>query len=242
MSEFSLIPVIDLKGDMVVHACGGKRADYGPIRTSLGSADDPVAIARALLAITGAPILYIADLDAIEGVGNHFDVCRELADAFPGTALWIDAGFAEVSDCAFWLPLGAVLIIGSESLASSTAWRELHASFGNSLVLSLDFTADGFAGPPSLQTDPGLWPNRVIAMNLPRVGTGEGPDLPHLNAIVARAATCAVYAAGGVRNIPDLEAVEAAGAQGALLATALHDGSISQNEIAAFLRRRRSQT
>jgi HisA/HisF family protein len=240
MNEFSLIPVIDLQGDVVVHARGGKRADYGPIKTSLGSADDPVAIARALLAITGAPILYIADLDAIEGVGNHFEVCRELADAFPGTALWIDAGFAEVSDCAFWLPLGAVLIIGSESLASSTGWDELHASFGNSLVLSLDFAAGGFAGPPSLQTDPGLWPDRVIAMNLPRIGTGEGPDLQHLNGIVARAATCAVYAAGGIRNIPDLEAIEAAGAQGALLATALHDGSIGANEIAAFLRRRRS--
>ena len=40
----------------------------------------------------------------------------------------------------------------------------------------------------------------------------------------------------------DLERIADTGAQGALLATALHDGGITENEIAAFLRRRRSQT
>ena len=55
-------------------------------------------------------MLYIADLDAIEGVGNHFDVCRDLASALPGSELWIDAGFTNVTDCAFWLPLGATAV------------------------------------------------------------------------------------------------------------------------------------
>ncbi len=107
MNDFAIIPALDLKGGAVVHARGGARAEYRPIQTPLGAADDPVALARALLAVTDSAVLYIADLDAIEDAGNHFDVCHDLANALPRSELWIDAGFTNVTDCAFWLPLGA---------------------------------------------------------------------------------------------------------------------------------------
>jgi HisA/HisF family protein len=242
VQDFILIPVIDLKGGVVVHARAGERAQYRPIETPLGAAHDPVGIARELLAITGSPALYVADLDAILGTGNHFDMCRELADALPGTDLWIDAGFGDVTDCAFWLPLGANLVVGSESLPAIDNWHDLHAVFGQSLVLSLDFTSDGLRGPQALLSEPGLWPDRLVVMSLGRVGTERGPDLEHLRAVVGSGRGRAVHAAGGVRNVGDLEAVAAAGACGALAATALHSGAITQNEIAALLRRRRSET
>ena len=161
VQDFILIPVIDLKGGVVVHARAGERAQYRPIETPLGAAHDPVGIARELLAITGSPALYVADLDAILGTGNHFDMCRELADALPGTDLWIDGGFGDVTDCAFWLPLGANLVVGSESLLAIDNWHDLHAVFGQSLVLSLDFTSDGLRGPQALLSEPGLWPDRT---------------------------------------------------------------------------------
>jgi uncharacterized protein related to proFAR isomerase len=44
-----------------------------------------------------------------------------------------------------------------------------------------------------------------------------------------------------MRNIGDLEQAAQAGAGGALIATALHRGAVSQKEIAAFLQRRRSR-
>jgi HisA/HisF family protein len=241
MSEFAIIPVIDLKGGVVVHACAGARATYGPIETKLGAAGDPIAIARALLAITASPALYIADLDAIEGIGNHFELCRDLDQALPATALWIDAGFANVTDCAFWLPLGATLVIGSEGLSAIGNWHELHESFGKSLVLSLDFAAGSLRGPTALLSEPISWPDRVIAMCLERVGTNGGPDVSRLETIIRGAGDRAVYAAGGLRSIGDLEVIAAAGASGALVATALHSGAITQNEIAAFLQRRRSR-
>jgi len=241
VSDFAVIPVIDLKGGLVVHARAGARAAYRPIETKLGAAGDPIAIARALLAITASPALYIADLDAIEGVGNHFELCRDLAHALPATALWIDAGFSNVTDCAFWLPLGATLVIGSESLAAIGNWHELSASFGESLVLSLDFTAAGLRGPTALLSEPKSWPDRIIAMCLDRVGKDSGPDVERLETIIKGAGGRAVYAAGGLRAIGDLETIAAVGAYGALIATAVHNGAITQNEIAAFLQRRRSQ-
>ena len=122
-TAFAVIPVLDLKDGLVVHARAGKqahagkRAEYRPIATPFGPPHDAAAIARALLGITFSPVLYVADLDAILGRGNNFDLCRALAYAFPSTDLWIDAGFSDVTDCAFWLPLDATLVIGSETVA-----------------------------------------------------------------------------------------------------------------------------
>jgi phosphoribosylformimino-5-aminoimidazole carboxamide ribotide isomerase len=239
-SDFTIIPALDLKDGAVVHAKAGNRADYRPIAGPFGAADDPVAIARRLIAITGSPSLYIADLDAIASIGNHFELVRGIADALPGTTLWIDAGFSGVADCAFWLPLGATLVIGSESLAAVDDWSEIHAAFGESVVLSLDFDAGGQKGPEALFADPALWPRRVIAMSLGRVGTDVGPDIDRFKAIVELAEGRAIFAAGGVRTARDLAALASIEAQGALLATALHSEAVTQNEIAALLRERRS--
>jgi HisA/HisF family protein len=242
MQDFAVIPVIDLKGGSVVHARAGMRTQYRPIASPFGLADDPVAIARALLEITGSPTLYVADLDAIAGTGDHFDICRDLAHALPHTALWIDAGFADVTACLFWLPLGATLVVGSEGLSSVEAWSELSDALGGSVILSLDFAPEGFRGPASLAVEPSLWSDRVIAMSLGRVGTNTGFDLERLEGILGQAGDRAVFAAGGMRDIGDLEAIALSGAGGALIATALHETAIRQNEIAAFLRKRRSRS
>jgi HisA/HisF family protein len=241
MQDFAVIPVIDLKGGSVVHARAGTRERYRPIASPHGPAHDPLTIARALLAITGSPILYIADLDAIEGTGDHFEICRELANALPNTTLWIDAGFNEISSCLFWLPIGATLVVGSEGLASAEAWSELNDVLGSNAVLSLDFAQEGFRGPERLLAAPSLWPARVIVMSLARVGTNAGPDVERLAAILAVAENRIVFSGGGLRNLADLETIVAAGVSGALAATALHEMAIRQNEIAAFLRRRRSE-
>jgi HisA/HisF family protein len=242
MTNFTVIPALDLKSGMVVHAVGGDRTAYSPIASPFGAADDPVAIARGLLATTGSPDLYMADLDAIAGIGNHFELVRGLSYALPGATLWIDAGFSDVADCAFWLPLGATLVIGSESLLAVDDWRNIYGAFGESVVLSLDYGTDGIRGPEPLFSDPALWPLRLIAMDLTRVGTDTGPNVERLKTIVGEASGRAVYAAGGVRDAGDLEAIAALDAQGAVIATALHSQTITQKEIAALQGERRSQS
>jgi HisA/HisF family protein len=238
--DFTVVPTLDIKNAVVVHAKAGDRADYCPVSSPFGAADDPVAIARGLLNVTGSTNLYIADLDAIAGTGSNFELLRGLSDALHGTTLWIDAGFSKVADCAFWLPLGATLVIGSESLAAADDWREIWDTFGDSVVLSLDFDAQGQRGPGTLFADSGLWPGRVIAMNLGRVGTETGPDMDGLQSVIAACGKSAIFAAGGIRDAADLAAIAGAGARGALVATALHTEALTQKEIAALLRGRRS--
>jgi len=247
-TAFAVIPVLDLKDGLVVHARAGKqahagkRAEYRPIATPFGPPHDAAAIARALLGITFSPVLYVADLDAILGRGNNFDLCRELSYAFPNTDLWIDAGFSDVTDCAFWLPLDATLVIGSETIASLEAWDALRSSFGRNVVLSLDFDEQGLRGPEQLMTDPSLWPDRLILMSLGRVGTEIGPDMERLQETLRVAGDRAVYAAGGIAGLDHIAKVAEAGAAGVLAATALHSGAVRQKEIAALVGERRSRS
>jgi uncharacterized protein related to proFAR isomerase len=102
---------------------------------------------------------------------------------------------------------------------------------GPAAPLSLDFRGDQFIGPPELLENAALWPQRIIVMTLARVGSGEGPDLARLGAIIARAGSREVYAAGGVRDAEDLRALRGIGAAGALVATALHSGAITRRDI-----------
>jgi phosphoribosylformimino-5-aminoimidazole carboxamide ribotide isomerase len=68
-------------------------------------------------------------------------------------------------------------------------------------------------------------------MNLERVGSGGGADLGLLADLKRRAPQRSFYAAGGVRGEEDLARLERAGAAGVLLASALHDGAISEEAI-----------
>jgi phosphoribosylformimino-5-aminoimidazole carboxamide ribotide isomerase len=93
-------------------------------------------------------------------------------------------------------------------------------------VLSLDFQGDAFLGPRQLLNDASLWPAEVIVMTLDRVGNSNGPALERLASIVSRAEGRRIYAAGGVRNAADIQALQRIGVVGALTTTALHSGTL----------------
>jgi phosphoribosylformimino-5-aminoimidazole carboxamide ribotide isomerase len=71
----------------------------------------------------------------------------------------------------------------------------------------------------------------VIVMTLARVGSSAGPDVQRVADIVGRAGKRRVYAAGGVRDRDDIDALRGAGAAGVLLATALHSGTITAGDL-----------
>jgi phosphoribosylformimino-5-aminoimidazole carboxamide ribotide isomerase len=220
-----LIPVIDVKNGLAVRAFRGRRAEYRPLETPLAQGSDPVAVARGLLALFPFSTLYVADLDGIEGRGASADLAERLTEALPGVAIWVDNG-------SLGAQRDAVTVIGSESVISADALAAVRGLPAHGFVLSLDFKGSEFAGPAALLNETTLWPERVIIMTLARVGSGEGPDLDRIAAIAARAgASRRVYAAGGIRHRADVEAARAAGAAGALIATALHAETITAGDL-----------
>ena len=219
------IPVIDLMGGEVVRARMGDRASYRRLESPLSPTSDPVEVVRGLLAVYPFPILYVADLDAIQREGDNFPALRRIRAEVPGLRIWVDNGAVDPAalDAVACADLG-VPVIGSESQRDSMLVAQHMDS--ERIVLSLDFRGDVFQGPGEILAEPSLWPRRVIVMTLARVGTGAGPDLARLAAIRSVARGRELYAAGGVRAAADLSALKAAGAAGALIATALHEGRL----------------
>ena len=228
-----IIPVLDLKDGVVVRARMGQRDLYRPIATPLAATSDPLDVARGLLAVHPFATLYVADLDAIEGRGHNEAVLRRIKAACPEVSLWVDNGIADAGVAARWLHAGVgSLVLGSETQSDAALVRRLAAN--DRVILSLDYRGDAFQGPPALANEPAWWPARVIVMTLARVGSGAGPDLDRLAAVRRIAPGRRIYAAGGVRDASDLAALARAGAAGALIATALHDGRLRRADIEAL--------
>ncbi|GBD42528.1 Phosphoribosyl isomerase A [bacterium HR39] len=230
---FAVIPVLDLRGGQVVRAVAGKRAAYrplGPGDSVLVETAEPLAVARAFRGLFPFGVLYVADLDAIEGRGDQLAVIRALASALPDVELWVDAGIADAAALEALLAVPrTVAVLGSESQRDAGLVRAVRDE--PRVVLSLDWRGEKPQGPAELFHDPALWPARVIVMTLARVGTGGGPDVARLRDVLARAGGREVYAAGGVRDPADLGALRDLGCAGALVATALHRGVIGRGDL-----------
>lgn len=226
-----VIPVIDVRGGVAVAASRGDRVRYRPLETPLAATSDPVAVALGLRTLFPFKTLYVADLDGIEGRGADLATQTRLVDVWPGE-LWIDDGSID-SDGRVG-PMIKSHVLGSESLTSLEDYEQARRAARPAAPLSLDFRGDSFVGPPELLADASLWPDRVIVMTLARVGSGEGPDLARLDDIVQRAGKREIFAAGGVRDANDLSALRDIGVAGALIATALHNGSITARDLEAF--------
>ena len=213
-------------GGEAVRAVAGRRAEYRPLETPLAASSDPCSVAKGFLRLYPFKSIYLADLDAILERGGNERALARLAAAFPKIEFWLDRGRRELPAAANF-----VRVLGSESLAPDLSAPDF--SQDRDAILSLDFNGPRFRGPAELENRPALWPQRVIAMTLAKIGGATGPDFERLALIKARAGGREVYAAGGLRGADDLLRLAERGIAGALVATALHEGRIGAKELSA---------
>jgi phosphoribosylformimino-5-aminoimidazole carboxamide ribotide isomerase len=234
--SLQVVPVIDLLRGHVVRAVRGERAGYRPVVSTLVEGCAPEFVARALLARAPPPagrpaVLYVADLDALQGGAAQIDALRGLLALRPEFELWLDAGFQDAAAAdALARAVGTATqrlrpVFGSESIGSRAAL----AAIGTrpQAILSLDRRHARPLDAAGCWETPGLWPPTVIVMTLDRVGSGAGPDLETFAQARAQAPDRTWIGAGGVRVEADLQAAAAAGADAWLVASALHDGTLA---------------
>jgi phosphoribosylformimino-5-aminoimidazole carboxamide ribotide isomerase len=238
-----VIPVIDLKSGAVVHAVRGQRERYRPLCSGLVAGSDPLHVARAFRGELGLAELYVADLDAIAGGLPHRGALAALARE---AQVMVDAGVTDVAAVRPLLELGAArVVVGTETLAEPAALGRLRAALPDArLVLSLDLRGErvlsrdaglsrlGAAEALALLAQSGV--REVIVLDLARVGSGAGPDVALVRELCARFPEVELLAGGGVRHLADLRALADAGAAGALVATALHQGAIGPRDLRAL--------
>ena len=232
-----LIPVLDISQGQVVHARQGKRDNYRPVQSRLATGADPLRIVDAFLSLYPFPIIYIADLDAIEGTGNNNTVIRSLPKHFPAIRFWIDAGVTAEHTLPYTGITGFQSVLGSENglTLNNTA---ILLNNQPEPVLSLDFSEDGLIGDQELMQNSDIWPGQIIVMTINRVGSSDGPDLERIQMIQHLAPSKHIFAAGGVRYQQDLDNLSQCGVDGVLIASALHDLTIPNTIITSMMKKK----
>ena len=241
-----VIGVLDLSGGLAVHAQGGARAHYGPVRALAGRSiapGDATAIARWYLETLGLQEMYVADLDALRGRPAQRALTKKLAAL--GVKVWLDAGLSSVESATAAVDDGvARVVVGLETLPSFAVLGEICAAVGPAnAAFSLDLRrgepVNARGAPHRGQTVEELarsgaesGAQSVILLDLARVGMRRGVDLALLRRVRAAVPAVELAVGGGVRGLSDLATAATAGCDAALVATALYDGRILAADIA----------
>lgn len=239
-----LIPVIDVMGGVVVRAFEGRRNEYRPVVSKLTTSCVPIEVIAALVKQLQVHEFYIADLDAILGSGQLSPSVFDVIDR-PGSRelVWIDVGlrsgeaFKRLPDRAGLWP-----VIAFETAAPDTT-AQIVSSFtvGEEFAFSIDMREGTLLGDwqkwgLANERDALGLARQVVAhgvrtlivLDLARVGTGTGCGTePLLRAIRAEFPDVQLIAGGGVRTWLDIDRLGDAGADAVLVASALHDGTIT---------------
>lgn len=238
-----VIPVIDISRGVAVHARRGERASYSPIRTALVSGADPLVLLQAYVSSLESRSVYVADLDAITGQGDNLDIIAAMAASQQQLELMVDAGIRNADDTRSLLASGAKkVIIASESQASLDVTSELLAEAGPArAIFSIDLrertviwqegsteSRDPYEVAALLMS---LGFREAILLEMEKIGTGGGVDTTFVHEIARIAPDVRLIVGGGIREATDLLRLRIAGASGALLATALHEGSITREDL-----------
>lgn len=236
-SPMQIIPVIDIKDGIAVHAVQGRRDSYRPLVTRYTDSTDPATLVGALCAALPIAAIYIADLDAIMQSRPHTALITRIASAHPGLRVLVDAGFSAAhspASCA--MQDNVDIVLGSEALSTLDELETLLAALpADRAFLSLDRKGAERLGCRDIFDTPSSWPARVIHMNLSRVGSDGGPDFAGLAELRTRAGPeRRLFAAGGVRDVDDLARLAAEGIAGVLIGSALHDGRLDAACLATY--------
>jgi phosphoribosylformimino-5-aminoimidazole carboxamide ribotide isomerase len=221
-----VIPAIDLLGREAVRL---EQGDYARV-TEYG---EPTELA-ARFAAAGARWIHVVDLDGARAGLIRPVVVSALVHASSPASVQASGGVRSVGDAEALVRAGASrVVVGT---AAWTLLEELVAALGERLVVALD-VRDGVVHTSgwtesALELDEAV--ARCRASGVPRLlctaidrdGTLDGPDLELVRRVVERSAL-PVLAAGGIRSEADIDALEQAGAEGAIVGRALLEGRLA---------------
>ncbi|MGB3907989.1 MAG: HisA/HisF-related TIM barrel protein [Methanomethylovorans sp.] len=228
---FRIVFVLDLYNMHVVHAQGGNRKKYRPVHLTsrICSTSEPLR----LLEETKPKEVYIADLNILQGEGCHNTNFATIEQISSRVDTMLDPGISSLEEAMEATLLADTVIIGTETASLKTI-KEIAAALPGKVNVSIDkkhgkvLTSD-----PLMPQEPadvvqalnGLDIRNIIILDMDRVGTSRGVDSQFLSNIVS-ISHHHVLLGGGVKDIHDVEVLESIGIKGALVATALHNGSI----------------
>jgi phosphoribosylformimino-5-aminoimidazole carboxamide ribotide isomerase len=254
-SLFRVIPALDLMGGVVVHGVKGERENYQPVKSILSKTAELFPIVEAFVRKLGLREFYIADLDAImfSMQKDHLTLITntrvEGLNTLGTISLMVDAGVFNIAGAGKILETGIdQAIIGTETLPSLATLQDIIHCYGaDRLVVSLD-TKDSkvlsaapelcnLEVPQALSLLREFGVKHYILLELGKVGTSAGLNkelikecLSVLN-VRSTERESSFLIGGGVSGHEDLYWLREMGVSGAIVATALHDGRLTNQNL-----------
>lgn len=235
-----VIPVLDILAGQVVHAAGGRRHEYKLLHCNWTASTHPKDVAKALTERFGFKEIYAADLDAIAGRPLNRPALDELCDL--GLHLWLDGGIHDAADARQIAALADTVVVGLETVDGPDAMAAILSEIpAQRIVFSLDLRDgqplantnawDG-ASPQAIASQAlALGIQRILVLDLARVGSNAGPGGLDLCRCLVTTPGCEISLGGGVRGPGDLRELPRLGIHAVLVASALYDGRITPSDL-----------
>lgn len=236
--SYTVYPAIDVRDGRVVRL---RQGDYAQ-ETRYG--DDPLVLATRY-AETGASWLHLVDLDAARAGGYTLAPLLRAISGSTSLSMQTGGGVRDETDVEAILEAGAQrVVVGSLAVREPQRVMAWLRTFGaEHLTIALDTRADeggewrlpvhGWT-ESSAQTlfdlaasyaEAGL--RHLLCTDISRDGMLSGPSLELYRELCRRFPQLQVQASGGIRDVADVSAVQAAGCAGAVLGKSLLDGRLS---------------
>jgi phosphoribosylformimino-5-aminoimidazole carboxamide ribotide isomerase len=229
-ASFRVIPAVDVLGMEAVRLL---RGDYDAVTAREA---DPFALIERFVA-AGADLVHVVDLSAARAGGVRDELAQKAVAAARPAAVQAAGGVRSTCDATALVEAGAErVVVGTAAFSRSGLLEELVAELGERIVVAIDVRDGAVAVAGWTRTTPLRVEDavaRAVAAGVPRLlctaierdGTLAGPSLELLESVCALS-SLPVLAAGGVRSTEDLQAIAAVGCEGAIVGTALLDGSL----------------
>jgi phosphoribosylformimino-5-aminoimidazole carboxamide ribotide isomerase len=231
-------PAIDLRGGNAVQLVGGRPEAE---RVTL---PDPVEVAHKWID-AGFQALHVIDLDAALGTGDNRAVIREILSSVT-VPVQVGGGVRDDAAVDELIEAGAARVIVGTRAIDDSAWRRAVAQRCQArIVVAADVRGDmivtrGWTQQTALRAEVflrGLADEPlagVLVTDVGREGQMIGVDVAKFERLTA-ASPHALLAAGGIRDLADLRALEKVGVAGAVLGMALYTGAIDAPAAAGRL-------
>ncbi|MCP8320986.1 MAG: HisA/HisF family protein [archaeon] len=236
-----IIPVIDIMGGVAVHAKGGQRDYYKPIKSQLCETSNPIDLALTLKSNFGFRELYIADLDSIMGRGDNMDTLRRIHES-SGMEIMVDSGINDARKVRDILHAGIEkVVVGTETLTSFEVLKKILDFAGHErIVVSIDLKNGKILSkckeivrlsPEALAKRLELMSiKELILLDLSRVGSESGVNAKLIRRVLD-SVDVPIITGGGIRNIDDVLLLRDLGISGVLISTALHNLKIKREDF-----------
>ena len=240
-ATFTVLPAIDVLGTEAVRLL---RGDYDEVTLR---EPDPFRLIERFVA-AGADLVHLVDLGAARAGGVRPELVRRAVEAAGRASVQAAGGIRTLPDAEALLETGAArVVVGTAAFTRGEALGVLVAMLGERLVVAIDVregvvAVDGWTRSTSLSVGEAVercaeaGVSRLLCTAIERDGTLRGPSLELLADVSARFHG-PVIAAGGVRSVDDLVAIEAAGCEGAIVGRALLEGLVPLSALGSRGRR-----